>query len=155
MLSKRWKLEVGPQRPHMFISKQRASGLGLQCQCTRCGRGAFTWGGHQQLARSERPGSPAECSAVFPVMAAGFRPQGHSLFAAGCVVFCELCGKYASSNVVGLKARCNGLPASAKGRDTTQLQRLKAGKHPRTKERLGPVTRISAQQWAMRCEHRK
>ncbi len=60
--------------------------------------------------------------------------RGHSLLITGSVVWCGLCGRYAARRLgAALKRQC---PGRAEGAASTQLARLRAGRHPLTGKAL-------------------
>ena len=140
----RYQLVVGPRLPHILV-KSKLQGGGFQWQCSRCGREASTWNGQRRLAATECSGSSVARLKPVALADARFRPNGHDLRTCDNLVFCRLCARYAVRNLRGLKASCPGPPTS---RDSTQLRRMRIGLHPITKQWLGRVQMLRAEDWS-------
>ncbi len=96
--------------------------------------GAAT-GGHPRRRRAGRgEGSGRRYASVEADPIDARDGMGHSLFITGSVVWCGLCGRYAARRLgAALKRQC---PGRADGAASTQLVRLRAGRHPLTGKAL-------------------
>ena len=131
------RLEVGPMNPHIFHKQVSSQGW----SCEKCGCTVRTEGGLEKIKRTECSGSII--AGLQPATAAEeARPNGHILKRTGPVVFCDKCGRYAHKHLRSLKAACPGFQTAL----STQLIRMRTGKHPVSKEYLGPVRSIAREE---------
>ena len=106
---------------------------------------AMTGGTYNQMqAVAMTDGTANQMQAVAMTGGGSSSSGGHTLVISGDVVWCKVCASYADSraHVRGIGGECRGPPTRKGPHDYGgmwgQMQKLKAGKHPKTGEALPP-----------------
>ena len=111
--------------------------VGTSWLCTVCNVRSTK---RQRLSTRKCPGSSMKTA----IHSASSGLGVHSLLKSGTITWCGICGAFSESRVGRLKRTCMGPPPRQLGSGgvRSQLERLRAGKHPVTMRPLPPTTRM-------------
>ena len=81
--------------------------------------------------------------------AAAGEGKRHDIVMSGAITWCHTCGAYADAKAKGLNFVCKVPPSKLPqgGGPYGQLQKLLAGRRPKTQEQLPPMQRADGSEW--------